>query len=247
MAENRKPEEWLATFLGLAVPLLVGGHSPSRKLAIDIEYFDYIGIDPNDPASDAKMQRALEVAHRLRSFEIEMYWKRATYAWAFQVIAFGGMALAFKGEKVAPSMVGAFSAIGTVAALAAYLTALGSKFWQENWEGHVQRLGAGLEGHLTDVILCRGGKKFSVSRINEMFLLSLFVSWFVVFLFSGIYFSIPGLSWVGWLGRPVVQFGIIFLFMIITITSMVVGGGSRLTDKVKLDLDPKQRPGAKGR
>jgi len=39
-----------------------------------------------------KQALAWDKAWEIRNFEIEMYWKRATYFWAFQVAVFAGYA-----------------------------------------------------------------------------------------------------------------------------------------------------------
>lgn len=73
--------------------------------------------------------------------------------------------------------------LGSVTAFAASLTARGSKFWQENWEGHVDLLEQPVEGKLHQIALVdrTKGISFSVSRLNERLLEILTVSWLAAF------------------------------------------------------------------
>lgn len=45
--------------------------------------------------SDTRAGRALALALDIRKFEIDLYWKRATYFWAFIAAAFAGYALTY--------------------------------------------------------------------------------------------------------------------------------------------------------
>jgi hypothetical protein len=88
-----------------------------------------------------------------------------------------------------------------VFACAWYLVNCGSKYWQENWENHVDMLEDDVIGplykailhrpkikHLTDFVA--GPKAISVSKIN------LIVSLFTVFVWLGLlYHSLPEFSW----------------------------------------------------
>jgi len=143
-------------------------------------YFEALGITENSDLKDA-----LRLAHDVRKFEIELYWKRATYFWAFQLIAFAALGLLFKDGKV--EYLGLLlipASLGVITAHAGYLTALGSKFWQENWEAHVDLLENKMGVRLTQVILCRRPPQFSVSRINQ-FLLRLLTGGWAAALFLG--------------------------------------------------------------
>jgi hypothetical protein len=102
-------------------------------------YFEALGLNP--VADRCKLKAAHARAHDIRKFEIELYWKRATYFWAFQLVAFTALGLLFKdGELANPGLLIIPGTIGTVTAFAGYLTARGSKFWQQNWEAHVDLL-----------------------------------------------------------------------------------------------------------
>ncbi|MEL7686684.1 hypothetical protein AAG596_04210 [Citromicrobium bathyomarinum] len=125
--------------------------------------------------------RALERAHELRKFEIENYWRRSTYFWGFQFVTFGALALSSNGGDFDPALVLVIAVLGALAAWTAILSARGSKFWQENWEKHVDFLEDEVEGRLHKTALLRNDVSYSVSRVNERFLELLFTGWLVVF------------------------------------------------------------------
>lgn len=132
---------------------------------------------------------ALDRAHELRKFEIENYWKRATYFWAFQLAAFALLGLLWgKIFDSSPSLIRNAllvpAGLGAVTAQVGWLTARGSKFWQENWEAHVDMLEGEHEGRLTQVIFAKSGTKSSVTRINERLFFFLMLSWVAFFILT---------------------------------------------------------------
>lgn len=133
--------------------------------------------------SDTRAGRALAYATDIRKFEIELYWKRATYFWAFIGGAFAGYALTYKtSTEHEPWLSLLFSSLGLVFAFAWYLVNRGSKFWQNNWERHVDLLEDLTLGPLYKTIATDTAYKnpltaagdFSVSKINQV--LSVFVT-----------------------------------------------------------------------
>ncbi|WP_339722008.1 hypothetical protein [uncultured Paraglaciecola sp.] len=148
--------------------------------------------DPKE--SDLRAGRALDYALDIRKFEIELYWKRATYFWAFIAAAFAGYALTYKAANPEPWLSMLFAALGLVFSFAWYLVNRGSKFWQSNWERHVDLLEDMTLGPLYKVVAVTQDNssgnpltspaQFSVSKINQI--LSVFVStvWLLLFLRS---------------------------------------------------------------
>ncbi len=111
-------------------------------------YFEALGTH-----EQPKLKDTLARAHEIRKFEIELYWKRATYFWAFQLVAFTVLGLLFKaGDQYSQRLVIPGS-IGVITGFAGYLTARGSKFWQENWEKHIDVLEQETKERLTQVII----------------------------------------------------------------------------------------------
>lgn len=79
--------------------------------------------------------------------------------------------------------------VGLIFSLAWFLTNRGSKYWQENWENHVDMLEDGITGPLYKTVLHRpekvgllpraieGPAPFSVSQINQWVSLSTLAVW----------------------------------------------------------------------
>lgn len=140
-------------------------------------------FEGNVPTGGSKHAAALAFAVDVRKFEIELYWKRAAYFWAFSALAFGAYvaALGSKDLRNKPEVLLLVSCLGLVFATAWYLVNRASKYWQLNWEMHVDLLEDDHLGPIYKTVLhdspsiwsIAGAYPFSVSKINQ--LLSLFV------------------------------------------------------------------------
>jgi hypothetical protein len=123
------------------------------------QYFGTLGFTESETT---KLKAALKRAYELRNFEIEHYWKRATYFWAFQVAIFAAFGLLWKDLATGPVTVAgsvpvanpwgpvtvALAGLGILTAVANALSARGSTFWQNNWEKHIDMLENEIEGRL---------------------------------------------------------------------------------------------------
>lgn len=150
-----------------------------------IRYFATLGLNAEKP----RLEAALDRAYQLRSFEIEHYWKRGTYFWGFQVAIFAAFGLLWKDGATEsshwhPVTVG-LAALGFITALANRLSALGSRFWQRNWEKHIDMLEDEITGRLYKTVwLDNGAIGFSVSRINEGLSCAFIGFWALVFIYA---------------------------------------------------------------
>src|SRR5580693_1418074 len=81
----------------------------------------------------------LKYAADVRKFEIDLFWKRSTFFWAFSTTAIGayGFAHDHRGLQFAA---GCF---GLVCAVIWTLVNRGSKYWQEIWEKKVEAVRRG--------------------------------------------------------------------------------------------------------
>lgn len=144
--------------------------------------------------ADTRAGRALAYALDIRKFEIELYWKRGTYFWAFIAAAFAGYALTYKTSEHEPWLSLIFSALGFVFSFAWYLVNRGSKFWQSNWERHVDLLEDITLGPLYKVVavtpdnssgnLLTSPAPFSVSKLNQILSAFVVAVWFLLFVRS---------------------------------------------------------------
>jgi hypothetical protein len=141
-------------------------------------------------ASPQWREDALKYALDIRKFEIDLYWKRAAYFWTLIAASFAGyFGLQNTAAKDEYSIF-VVSCIGLVISFAWYLVNRGSKYWQENWERHVDVLAEKIVGPLYRTTLSREpwwfvlrpyeAFPFSVSRVNQT------VSLFITLLWSGL-------------------------------------------------------------
>ncbi|MBU2987254.1 hypothetical protein KO528_17955 [Saccharophagus degradans] len=147
------------------------------------------GVDPKGQNKVAplnieskKSKNALKYALEIRKFEIELYWKRASYFWVLIGAAFVGYVAVITGVETYKNELSiVMASLGLVFSCAWLAVNKGSKFWQENWEGHVDMLENSHIGPLyktvfnnSKKVLSLSGHHFSVSKIN------LAVSFYVV-------------------------------------------------------------------
>jgi hypothetical protein len=111
----------------------------------------------------------------------ENYWKRSNYFWLFQAASITLTGVIYSHDPDDPLLL-LSSGLGVITAQVGWLTARGSKFWQSNWESHVDFLEEALEGKLTQVILYEKDEiRSSVSRVNERLYGALLIAWVLVF------------------------------------------------------------------
>lgn len=149
---------------------------------------EYEAAFPDGSGSESKRAKALAIALEVRKFEIELYWKRASYFWVFTGAALAGhlAALGSKDSEYRPQAMLLTSCVGLVFAFAWFLVNRASKFWQSNWEAHVDLLEDQVNGPIYKTVLSdrlrwwhvTDAYKFSVSKINQL------LSFYVVLIFS---------------------------------------------------------------
>jgi hypothetical protein len=181
---------------------------------------------------------AYRTALQIRQFEIELYWKRATYFWTLIAASFAGyFALASSDRSGTHSgLLFLVSCIGLVLSTGWYLVNRGSKYWQQNWESHVDALEDEFAGPLYKTTIANeefcwwkphDGYPFSVSRVNQLISLFLALVWLALAIFS-----FPPFRLGAWLSsnRLYILAGLTLLFLYIL---MRWGrGGSQGKDRV---------------
>lgn len=139
---------------------------------------------------------ALAQALDIRKFEIELYWKRASYFWTFIAAVFAGFFAVQASNSVAKNELSTvLSCLGVVFSFAWFCVNRGSKYWQENWEKHVDVLEDTVIGPLYKVVLSRnktlsckdkcidfitGPVPLSVSKINQMISFYMTILWLAI-------------------------------------------------------------------
>jgi hypothetical protein len=222
------------------------------------QYFGTLGFTESETT---KLKAALKRAYELRNFEIEHYWKRATYFWAFQVAIFAAFGLLWKDLATGPVTVAgsvpvanpwgpvtvALAGLGILTAVANALSARGSTFWQNNWEKHIDMLENEIEGRLYKTVWLIGGKvSFSVSRINQYLNYYFVVFWVFVAVYVALRFVAPP-DWPGWMSSIYVLFvaviilvGVVFLLAQTTNTrraTLPQANGSHSNEEIKRDWE----------
>lgn len=95
-----------------------------------------IGIDRRKLLNDL-LARAWEI----RNFEIELYWKRATFFWVFIAASFAGYFTVMDPKyDDQPDLRLLVSCFGFIVSYSWYFVNRGSKYWQENWEAKISRI-----------------------------------------------------------------------------------------------------------
>lgn len=142
------------------------------------------------------IEESYKVALDTRKFEIDMYWKRATYFWAFIAAIFVAYFTAINRETsqsitllaTSLSLMGFFFSVGW------HMVARGSKVWQENWEMHIGYLEDEIHGPLFKTFKIPKTENayyhfsseypFSVSKVNQVLSLYTCLFWLSLFTYS---------------------------------------------------------------
>jgi len=147
-----------------------------------------------------KETEALSQALDIRKFEIELYWKRATYFWTFIGATMAGfLAIQASTASNKQDLAIILSCLGIVFSFGWLCVNRGSKYWQENWEKHVDMLEDNVTGPLYKVVLSRnkidkfsdkavhlitGPSAISVSKVNQIISFYVFLLWNCLLIYS---------------------------------------------------------------
>ena len=176
----------------------------AKKKGESISKEEYIRCynSEKDPTSGKEIpnkdliNKALEIALDTRKFEIELYWKRTGYFVLFIGAIFVGYYNVFSNSKSHWASL-FIAALGFLLSLLWYMANRGSKFWQENWEAHIEELSTYLGTPIFGIIksrkdsICKvtGHYPFSVSKVNQMVSLIITISWFLTFIKDSLIFN----------------------------------------------------------
>lgn len=153
------------------------------------EYYEEFTKRPDGYTPNNIFQDAYKIALDTRNFEIEMYWKRSTYYWTLIGAAFAAYFIVVTIGDEFPMfykiIIGLF---GLATSYAWHIASRGSKFWQKNWEKHVDFLEDWNNGPLFKIVrVSKAGLEeklnpvrdypISVSKINQLLSFGVILLW----------------------------------------------------------------------
>lgn len=158
---------------------------------------DNIGdyIDSFKCIENSSLDKVYERASDIRKFEIELYWKRTTFFWTMIGTIIAGYFLTYskiEDDSIKlPKIVFSLANLGLIFSVGWYFVNRGSKFWQINWEKHIDCLEDFVIGPLYKTTLKTDyyrGKlmnltapyPFSVSKINQVLNLVIIFFWLIL-------------------------------------------------------------------
>ncbi len=145
------------------------------------EYKELMRLNANECDTEkevskkTKCEKAYEAAEKIRQFEIGLFWKRATFFWAFITAIYTAYfnvltkIYKYKCDDITLYKHGTIplivlSALGLFFCFSWLLSSKGSKHWQENWEKHLDLLENKVTGPLYKTY--EAGKAYSESKIT---------------------------------------------------------------------------------
>lgn len=153
----------------------------------------------------AEPDKALARAELVRDVELDLYWRRAAYFWAFSAAAFAGYFALATVEKEKPELLVIASCLGTAFSWVWYLANRGGKYWQNNWEHQIDLLEELSRRPIYKANLYIAprikwspllGYPWSVSRLNHLLSLYITIAWGIIAVFAA------ADAGIGFQGRP---------------------------------------------
>lgn len=136
-------------------------------------------IGNTNNTEESKIEKAYREASEVRRFEIQLYWERTKYFWAFittiYVAYYNVLTKFYVKSQCSSEFKEVFShghlpllilaGLGFIFSVAWALANHGSKHWQENWENHIDLLEDKVTGPLHKIH--KANASYSVSKINQ--------------------------------------------------------------------------------
>jgi len=248
---NLPPTEWTVPFSGDYRTKTTIKRGPSTDTASAFDGPITESVEERVPMAI----EALRYAHDIRKFEIDLYWKRSVYFQTIIGIILAALALTLKTSDGASKWAVDLSVLqalitylGAILAFAWYAATRGGKYWQRNWETHVDTLENLVTGPLYKTVYNKkSGQNFlhifkeypySTSKLNS-FIAAVFV---VLFCLIQVVFLL--MTDGSWCRFPKLSFVISVLASVVTLLSMhkyaqfEIGKGKDGSD---IDFSPSQR------
>lgn len=132
------------------------------------------------------LREAYDKSHASKNFEIELYWKRATYTWTLiaALITFCGLLINpyFTKDKDDGLIFVAFvtSVIGILVTIVCNLIIESGERWKKNWEVHTALLEPLFSGSLYATHVVSSENRLSIAKLNNaLYLMFLFI-WILI-------------------------------------------------------------------
>jgi len=139
----------------------------------DDEYRDQFDIPEEErSAASEKLKEAYKRAWKTRNFEIDKLWTRATYFWGFVAAIFAGYISVMTSEHNCQALEMRLDLylilLGIIFSFAWLFAIKGSKWWQVNWEQHINALEDSISGPLNKTSwYTTKGRRYSLSTIPD--------------------------------------------------------------------------------
>jgi hypothetical protein len=146
-----------------------------------------------DECERERIENALQRAYDMLKFELDLYWKRATYFWGFIALSLTGyfvLSDAKYDNKYELLLV--VNSVGLIFSFGWHLVGRGSRYWQNNWVFRVYTLEALLKTPLQSLKRINKHKKrhligaypFSTSKVHQIICLFITFIWVILYVFS---------------------------------------------------------------
>lgn len=135
------------------------------------------------------LKEAYDKAHLIRNFEIELFWKRASYC--FTIIAAlitlcGVLASTYFKPNISERdhnlllLIAFISFLGVVFTIMSHLMTVSGEYWKRNWELHISMLEPLFSGRIYSTHLVSSENRTSISRMLLLFFMAIYVCWLVI-------------------------------------------------------------------
>jgi len=193
--------------------------------------------------SFSDIKEALKSVLDIRKFEIELYWKRATYNWAFVaaiIVGYFAISSSLAANKDSVDLLKLqylLNCLGLVFSIAWYFVNRGSKYWQNNWERHLDLLEDKVYGPLYKMNAKKsffrkrffhllGAFPFSPTKINHL------LGLFMIFVWLALIVEFAVKHYRSTYNQDTIFFLLVSVVSVVAIASMIMWGK---TGKKRID------------
>lgn len=139
------------------------------------------------------LKEAYDKSHATKNFEIELYWKRATYSWTLiaALITLCGLLIntylnKSQGNEKIIFIILAISFAGLFITILCNLILQSGEYWKKNWEIHTVLLEPLFSGRLYATHVISANNRLSIAKLNGLLYMMVIACWLLIieFIFS---------------------------------------------------------------